>query len=136
MSLGISTMDTRQFIQARHYLGKTQVQLSELLGVSPKAIQSFEQGWRNIPVSAERQLMFLLYLSRMPSRNDARNCWEVNRCPDAWKEKCIAWEYGAGNLCWFINGTFCHGQVQKNWETKIKTCQKCEVLRSVMPFPG
>lgn len=125
-------MNTEQFARARHYLGKTQVQLSELLGVSLKAVQSFEQGWRNIPVSAERQLMFLLYLSK-GSVHVAGNCWEVRQCPVVWKERCVAWEYGAGNLCWFVNGTYCNGQTQKDWETKIKTCQQCDVLRSLMP---
>ena len=132
-ALGHKNMNTETFARARHYLGKTQVQLSGLLGVSPKAVQSFEQGWRNIPVSAERQLMFLLYLSKVSSVPGVGNCWEVKQCPNTWKEKCIAWEFGAGNLCWFVNGTFCNGQAQKDWEVKIKTCQQCDVLRSVMP---
>jgi len=34
--------------------------MAQLLGTSLKAIQSFEQGWRNIPVHIERQMLFLL----------------------------------------------------------------------------
>ncbi len=41
-------------------LGKTQSQLARLLDTSLKAIQSFEQGWRSIPVRIERQVLFLL----------------------------------------------------------------------------
>jgi DNA-binding XRE family transcriptional regulator len=55
-------MDKTEFSQIRHRLGKTQAQIAQLLGVSPKAIQSFEQGWRNIPTHVERQLLFLLFL--------------------------------------------------------------------------
>lgn len=132
-ALSHNVMNVNEFTQARNYLGRTQVQLSELLGVSPKSVQSYEQGWRNIPISVERQLMFLLYLSHSSSANGKRDCWAINQCPSAWKEKCVAWEYGAGKLCWFVNGAFCHGETQKDWEAKIKTCRQCEVLRSVMP---
>ena len=45
-------------------IGKTQKQLSELLGTSLKAIQSFEQGWRKVPVHIERQMLFLLTLKK------------------------------------------------------------------------
>jgi DNA-binding XRE family transcriptional regulator len=38
-------MDHKKFQVFRQKLGKTQKQLSELLGTSLKAIQSFEQGW-------------------------------------------------------------------------------------------
>jgi len=43
-------MDKREFSQIRSGLEKTQDQLAQLLGISIKAVQSFEQGWRNIPV--------------------------------------------------------------------------------------
>ena len=42
------------------FWGKTQNQLARLLGTSFKAIQSFEQGWRNVPAHTERQLLLLL----------------------------------------------------------------------------
>jgi hypothetical protein len=34
--------------------------MAQLLGTSIKAIHSYEQGWRTIPVHVERQLYFLL----------------------------------------------------------------------------
>lgn len=122
-------METQEFSQIRHYLAKTQNQLARLLCVSPKAMQSFEQGWRNIPAGVERQLLFLLYLKRSPDEKP-RPCWEIQDCPVRWKENCAAWEFKAGNICWFINGTFCHGEYQDDWEKKIKLCRQCEVFRS------
>ncbi|MCX5879496.1 MAG: transcriptional regulator, partial [Deltaproteobacteria bacterium] len=53
-------MRNSEFSRIRGYLGKTQNELAQLLGTSLKAIQSFEQGWRRIPVHAERQVLFLL----------------------------------------------------------------------------
>jgi len=124
-------MNNKEFSQIRHSLGKTQEELARLLCVSPKAIQSFEQGWRSIPASAERQLLFLLSLKRSSNKN-TKPCWEITNCPNDWRENCAAWEFNAGHFCWFINGTLCHGECQDNWEKKIEVCQQCEVFLSVL----
>ena len=47
---GVFGVGKKESSAARQYLGKTQSQMAQVLGVSLKAIQSFEQGWRNIPV--------------------------------------------------------------------------------------
>jgi len=122
-------MESKEFSQIRHYLGKSQSELARLLCISPKAIQSFEQGWRNIPASAERQLLFLLSLKRSSDKG-AGPCWEVKSCPDGWRENCTAWELNAGYFCWFINGTFCQGEYQENWEKKLELCRQCELMHS------
>ena len=124
-------MDNREFVQIRHFLGKSQREFSRLLCVSIKAIQSFEQGWRNIPASAERQLLFLLSLKKS-SGEKSSPCWEIRDCPAEWRENCTAWEFKAG-FCWSINGAFCVGEYQGNWRKKIEICQKCEVFRSMLP---
>jgi transcriptional regulator with XRE-family HTH domain len=53
-------MDGKEFIYFRKKLKKTQKQMAKLLGTSIKAIQSYEQGWRSVPVSVERQFFFLV----------------------------------------------------------------------------
>ena len=53
-------MDKAEFSTIRSQLGKTQKQMATLLGTSLKAVQSFEQGWRNVSVPIERQMLFLL----------------------------------------------------------------------------
>lgn len=68
-------MDKHEFRKSRKKLGKTQKQLSELLGMSLKTIHSYEQGWRTIPTHIERQLYFLLIHQR--GRNNVLTpCWE------------------------------------------------------------
>ena len=42
-------MDIKEFKSFRIRMNKTQNQMSQLLGVSVKAVQGYEQGWRNIP---------------------------------------------------------------------------------------
>jgi hypothetical protein len=125
-------MEHDEFYQIRKYLGKTQLQTAVMIGVSLKAIQSFEQGWRSIPVHTERQLLFLLYLKQLPEK-DPQNCWDIRGCDHADRQKCASWEFQAGHLCWFINGTMCHGKAQENWQNKIQLCRQCEVFQSLIP---
>ena len=125
-------MDNKEFSQIRKLLGKTQKQLAELLCVSVKAIQSFEQGWRNIPSHSERQLLLLFSLKK-PMDMNFKPCWEIKDCPGEWRDNCIVWELKARHFCWFLNGTFCKGKLQNNWSEKILLCRECEVYRSFMP---
>lgn len=127
-------MDSNEFVQIRHYLDKTQVQLARLLSVSPKAVQSFEQGWRPIPIRTERHLLFLLSLKRSTGVSK-RVCWAIRKCPTKTRRNCPAWELKVGHLCWFINGTICHGEVQQNWQKKMKLCRQCEVFRTTVSVP-
>lgn len=41
-------MDKMEFSIIRRTLGKTQKEVAQLFGISLKAVQSFEQGWRRI----------------------------------------------------------------------------------------
>ena len=125
-------MEKTEFAEVRHYLGRTQNQLAQLLCVSPKAIQSFEQGWRLIPPGIERHLLFLEYLENMPDTH-AEACWEIQHCPLKWRNNCISWELKVGRICWFVNGTFCRGEYQGDWTEKIKLCRQCGVFRARIP---
>jgi len=126
-------MEKKEFSKIRRHLGKTQGQLAQLLGTSHKAIQSFEQGWRKIPVHIERQVLFLLGLKKSP-RQKNRPCWVIRGCPMEVKENCPAWEFRVGHLCWFINGTICHGRVQESWRKKMKICRQCKMFRPMLPI--
>jgi len=121
-------MDKQEFHSSRQQLKKTQKQIAELLGISLKAVQSFEQGWRKVPVHIERQILLLLTLKRRRAK-DARPCWEIRKCSLETRQACPAWEFDAGGLCWFINGTLCQGKPQGNWGNKMKVCKGCEVFK-------
>ncbi len=123
-------MHKEEFSHVRHLLGKTQKQMAQILGTSLKAIQSFEQGWRSVPVHIERQALFLMALKSFQTKR-TRPCWVVKRCSEKIRLECPAWEFQAGHLCWFINGTFCGGKVQKSWQGKMEICRQCTVFASV-----
>ena len=120
-------MDNKEFARLRKKLDKTQKQMAQLLGVSIKAVHSYEQGWRSIPAHAERQMLFLVYNMRGSSKVN-KPCWVVKKCPPNKKKECPAWEFKSGKLCWFINGTICDGIVYKDWREKMKSCRSCEVF--------
>jgi len=124
-------VDKGEFSHSRSRLGKTQHQMAQLLGTSLKAIQSFEQGWRKIPVHIERQVLFLLAQKNTREKGDAF-CWDLQRCPPETRQKCPAWEFRCGHLCWFINGTLCHGEVKGSWQEKMEQCRKCKIFKSMI----
>ncbi len=104
---------------------------SQLLETSIKAISSYEQGWRSVPVSVERQIYFLISRTKK-DKTRTRNWWAIKKCPTDQKKKCPAWKYHAGKLCWFISGTICAGEDQRSWREKMKICRECEVLHVVL----
>jgi len=120
-------MKENEFKKYRKRLDKTQKQMAELLGTSLKAIHSYEQGWRSIPVYVERQIFFLISMLLKKGKS-LRPCWTIKKCTANKKTKCPAWEFGAGDFCWLINGTICDGTAQKNWKEKMKICRSCEVF--------
>ena len=124
-------MDSKEFSYFRKKLKKTQKQMAQLLGVSLKAVHSYEQGWRTVPAHVERQVLFLV--SRVGESNKVKkSCWVMKKCPLERKHQCPAWEFQAGKLCWFITGTICEGEIQQNWEEKMKICRSCEILKYLL----
>lgn len=124
-------MNSKEFSYFRKKMNKTQKQMAQLLGTSIKAIHSYEQGWRLIPPHAERQMFFLLSNIKGIKKGQ-KSCWTIKKCPAKLKKQCPAWEFKAGKLCWFINGTICEGAAQKTWKEKMKICRSCDVFISLL----
>ena len=123
-------MTSDEFSIARKNLAKTQKDLAQLLGVSLKAVQSYEQGWRTVPLHVERQIYFLLVNQRGEEPTRRKDCWNHKKCES--KKSCPAWEFQAGHLCWFLNGTQCKCTVDKNLKNKMEICRQCDVLSSLL----
>lgn len=123
-------MESSKFKDIRAQLGKTQKELAQLLGISIKAVHSYEQGWRKIPHHVERQLLFLLSRILIDDGKPLEKCWDIRNCSEKRQKKCPAYEFKAGDLCWFINGTKCSGEAHNTWEDKMEECRTCEVFKS------
>jgi DNA-binding XRE family transcriptional regulator len=122
-------MDKAEFYNLRKRLKKTQLELARLLGTSIKAVHSYEQGWRLVPAHVERQLLYLVAMART-KMGERPPCWAAKDCPAERRARCPAWEFQAGDLCWFINGTHCEGFARRSWKEKMAVCGSCEVFRS------
>jgi hypothetical protein len=125
-------MEKEEFVLARTKLDKTPKKMAQLLGVSDKAIYSYEQSRRSIPMHVERQVFFLLSRNKRRQERPPKNCWVVKKCPPKRRNECPAYEYKAGRFCWMINGTFCKGKTQKNWREKMKICRECEIILNLL----
>ena len=123
-------MTDKEFKHCRNKLQKTQKEMAQLLGVSIKAIHSYEQGWRAVPASVERQVFFLIF-RKQSDGHPAQKCWPVKDCPNDRRANCLAWEFKSGKMCWFINGTICNGTIQKTWKEKMVVCRSCKIFKKL-----
>jgi DNA-binding XRE family transcriptional regulator len=87
-------MNSKEFARLRKNLSKTQKEMAQLLGVSIKAIHSYEQGWRTVPPHVERQMFFLTARKRGADKTQ-KPCWTIKKCPAKQKKECPAWEFQA-----------------------------------------
>jgi DNA-binding XRE family transcriptional regulator len=117
-----------EFTSARKQLKKTQREMAGMLGISLKAVHSYEQGWRVIPGHVERQVLFLLGCVTKGSRKGPQ-CWTLNKCPPSRKRNCPAWELRCGRLCWMVNGRYCQGTLMNSWKEKMAICRNCVVMK-------
>lgn len=124
-------METWEFTNIRVKLGKTQKEISQLLGTSIKAIHSYEQGWRNIPTHVERQMFFLVYQALVNHKKQPP-CWKITNCPKSRRNQCAAREFKMDRLCWFICGTLCQGGVLQTWKEKMAVCRSCPVFQPIL----
>jgi transcriptional regulator with XRE-family HTH domain len=100
-------MQKEKFYQIRKRLNKTQKEMANLLGISIKTVESYEQGLRNIPVNVERIVYFLLFKLNMEKLNGKELCWDRKKCPETTRTNCIAWAAKEGFFCWFLTGKVC-----------------------------
>lgn len=113
----------------RDVLGVSQSKAATLLGVSTKAVQSYEQGFRRVPAHVQRTAALLLYLRWRKQNARHVPCWEVNGCDVGLRPGCPSFQHGAGDLCWMLTGTLCRGAKKSSPATKMAECQKCPVMR-------
>jgi len=110
--------------------------MAELLSVSKKAIESYEQGLRNIPPNIERIVYYLLFKLTKGKLGRKKLCWQQKKCSPDYRQNCVAWLARDGYYCWFITGKVC-AVVRENPYTDIDSCFECDFfinnLDSILP---
>lgn len=120
----------------RMELGLSQTELASLVGVSTRAIQSYEQGWRRPSENVQRHLLLLLIALRRGSHLQDHQCWKSTRCPPEIRDRCIAYVTRQGHICWFLTGTICKGKRAARWAEKLRECLQCDFMQELLPAPG
>ncbi len=113
----------------RKALGKSQGELAEMLSISARAVQSYEQGWRAVPPYVQKLAALLLYLARRKDRPELRPCWGVCSCDGELRSRCLAYQCRAGDLCWIITGDCYRAVKQGSWQAKFSRCADCPATR-------
>jgi hypothetical protein len=103
----IGPMDKAAFAATRSLLGKSQRELAELLGLSLKAVESYEQGWRSVPSNVERMLYYLLFKLNQKAFETEVPCWAATSCSEERRGHCVAYVAQEGHFCWFFTGGLC-----------------------------
>jgi DNA-binding XRE family transcriptional regulator len=112
----------------RAALGVSQSQAAALLGLSAKAVQSYEQGFRRVPAHVQRKAALLLYLRWRQEHGAPGPCWTASPCGPQAQARCPAFKLQAGDLCWMLTGTVCSGTPRESPAAKLARCQKCAVM--------
>ena len=119
-------------LKIREALGKSQSEFAEVLGVSLRAIQSYEQGWRATPPLVQKMAVLLMLLQNQKT-NKVQPCWKVKGCASQDVAHCRGAQVGGGCFCWMVSGNIHDGKKLKSWEAKAAKCRKCDVLKQWMP---
>ena len=114
----------------RRIMGRTQKEMASAFGISTKTVQSYEQGWRKVPVRAMIQLLVLLALYRKQTMDDVP-CWEIRKCSLARRETCASFTVGRGQFCWFIGSKDCRPDSPASTES-LFPCMDCPVVQRLL----
>jgi DNA-binding XRE family transcriptional regulator len=117
------TLDIRAI---REEMGLSQSEFADLLSVSPRTVQSCEQGWRK-PSSALEKSALLLFMAHRNGRTFGKKvCWEQPECNPKKRKDCMTYRSGQGHLCWLMSGTLCRGLRLNSWSDKLSFCLQCD----------
>ena len=118
--------------EIRLEMGLSQSQLADAVGISKRAIQSYEQGWRQPSEMAERMMLLLLIAYRNGAELAHRQCWNHKACPPDIRNECSAYLTRQGHLCWLLTGVMCDGKRRKSWDDKLQACFACSFMHGLL----
>lgn len=112
----------------------SRVEVASFLGVSKKAIESYEQGWREIPDRVWKQLITTAAVQKeYPLRIHGR-CWETTDCPPSIRDTCYSYRKMHGHFCW-LTATNCCRNAHLGKHTGYLACMDCPSTRQFLPSP-
>ena len=113
----------------RNVLGKSQSELASLTGISLRAIQSYEQGWRPTPPHVQKLVGLLRFFEWRKDAGEPPPCWQIMGWDADLRETCPSYQLDAGSFCWLVTGNACKGRDMGTWENKLAHCMECPAMR-------
>jgi hypothetical protein len=111
-------------------MGWTQAETASFLGISKKAIESYEQGWRNAPDAVWKELITIAAVQHgYPKGSDP--CWKVMHCSSQIRQACFCSRKMGGHFCWMTATTNCHRN-HPELRRGMMTCVTCPVVRQFL----
>jgi DNA-binding XRE family transcriptional regulator len=117
---------------ARRAMSLSQTQLATLLGVSPRTVQSCEQGWRKPSPALEKSLLLLRIGHERGADLGNHKCWETKNCSEGERASCLTFRTRQGHLCWLTSGNVCNGKRVRTWEEKKQVCSQCAFFHRLL----
>ena len=114
----------------RRIVKLTQAQFGHVLGISSKAIQSYEQCWRPVPIRVVVQALTLLAVYRMRD-GKVKPCWEIKPCSIGERNTCTSYTIGEGKFCWFVTPRHCFPKGRKG-QPMLFPCPTCQVVLNLL----
>ncbi len=122
-------LESERMKKIRAKVGMTQAEVAQALGVSIRAIQSYEQGWREVPTHIMVQ-MLVLAAAHHTLPDERRSCWDITGCPPERQAKCPC-RRTDGRLCWLVSGRLCSGP-STSGAHDIQGCMNCPVIQHIL----
>ncbi len=133
--MSVAKAEMNEWVRAvRGKLGLSQSQLADILGVSSRAVQSYEQGWRTPqrPVTSHLMTVLALY-GNHSSQSPA--CWRLTACNVEQRSRCKAYSVGRGRFCWLLSGGACGNRRRSGSGADSQPCIGCVVMRKLLDGP-
>lgn len=119
-----------EFKRLREKMAWTQAQAALYLGVSEKAVQSYEQGWREPPDVLWKEFLLIIALKHGYPEGH-RRCWQVMHCSVAVRDACFCARNMGGRFCWATCQATCMRHMGGEGRT-IEDCLHCPVTRQFL----
>ncbi|MFO1522672.1 MAG: hypothetical protein U1F77_10655 [Kiritimatiellia bacterium] len=127
---GVCTDDMKPchaFHCLREAMGWTRQETASILGLSRKAVESYELAWRKVPDRVWKQALTVAAIQRKYPLG-TQPCWELTHCRDEVRESCLCRKLTDGRFCW-MTVTKCCRLSLRGEEMGFKQCLSCPVVR-------
>jgi hypothetical protein len=109
----------------------SRTEVASFLGVSRKAVESYEQGWREIPERVWKQLITTAAAQLQYPLPHHRRCWEIVGCQPERRDACFSFRQLRGRFCWLTAPNHCR-EAHLGANTGCLACVDCPVTRQFL----